>query len=729
MSKRNAHGILVFSIPTLVIFFIYLRTLCPTIFTGDSGELSFVACTLGIAHPPGYPLLTILGKLAAIFGFNNPAYALNLLSALAAAASCGIFALTIRRLISDNAHFENFVASLAFAAGGILWGTSAALWQTAAAFEVYSLGILIVSAIVLTMVMYSKIDNNKYIYLSLYLLSLGISNHLTAITILPAILILGFGRRISTRDIPILAGLFIIGLTLYLYIPIRSSQNPIADWNHPANLKAFWEHITAKRYQGYFSGFSADSFSANLSGSLRVLSRQIPAGLTLLGVFGFISAMRKKFAIALSIALVFNIVLVSFYEIPDNEQYLLPASLILTIGLVLFIFKVSSLFSKRRQYLIAAVILTIVFALSIYRNYKSSNLSNNTLAYDYGTDILNSVGKNSVLISSGDNATFPLLYLSHVEDKRPDVQIYDPVITSRYLSRVLYPPVGNSQLTGKQLCLRMIYMNPNSSYLVKDHLRGGENPFDYRDFALTSNGLVYRWGNWPIDSTIIDIYKTGVSAESYRNLNFRGSTTLCNYYLAVGEHKQELSGGGKVPVEFHKAREIAAKLENASLHNAMGIFFRRMQLNPLADKEFEFALQSRDLTTKVKSDILTNVANLRKDAGKFEDAMDLYNQALGINPDNLSAMYNLNLTSAYKELSVNNYHSAIEYFIKATAYPAVDPNIFLNIAIIYDRHLGVPDSALIYYGKYLDNARPGNRSEQVKERIDEIQNSKKAGVE
>jgi len=42
-------------------FAAYLLTLCPTVYVGDSGELTTAAATLGIPHPPGYPLYVLLG--------------------------------------------------------------------------------------------------------------------------------------------------------------------------------------------------------------------------------------------------------------------------------------------------------------------------------------------------------------------------------------------------------------------------------------------------------------------------------------------------------------------------------------------------------------------------------------------------------------------------------------------------------------------------------------------
>ena len=47
----------------LLVFLLYLATTCPTVYFGDSGELIAAADSLGVAHPPGYPLYTLLGRL------------------------------------------------------------------------------------------------------------------------------------------------------------------------------------------------------------------------------------------------------------------------------------------------------------------------------------------------------------------------------------------------------------------------------------------------------------------------------------------------------------------------------------------------------------------------------------------------------------------------------------------------------------------------------------------
>jgi hypothetical protein len=63
--------VLLFTIPFVISLAAYANTLCLTLYAGDSGELSAAAYTLGIAHPPGYPLLMILGRVFLLLSFGN----------------------------------------------------------------------------------------------------------------------------------------------------------------------------------------------------------------------------------------------------------------------------------------------------------------------------------------------------------------------------------------------------------------------------------------------------------------------------------------------------------------------------------------------------------------------------------------------------------------------------------------------------------------------------------
>src|SRR4051812_29274974 len=78
---------------------VYLRTMCRTIYVGDSGELAAAVHVLGIPHPPGYPLYVLLGKLFSVLvPIGKPALRLNLFSAVCAGASAVFLFFTLREL-------------------------------------------------------------------------------------------------------------------------------------------------------------------------------------------------------------------------------------------------------------------------------------------------------------------------------------------------------------------------------------------------------------------------------------------------------------------------------------------------------------------------------------------------------------------------------------------------------------------------------------------------------
>ena len=50
----------------IVSFLVYVTTVAPDVGFTDSGELAAVCTTLGVAHPTGYPLYTLLGHVSTL---------------------------------------------------------------------------------------------------------------------------------------------------------------------------------------------------------------------------------------------------------------------------------------------------------------------------------------------------------------------------------------------------------------------------------------------------------------------------------------------------------------------------------------------------------------------------------------------------------------------------------------------------------------------------------------
>src|SRR5262245_53907501 len=64
---------------------VYFYTLAPSVMGGDAGELVASVWRLNVAHPPGYPLYHLLGRLFCALPFGSVAWRMNLFS-----AACGL---------------------------------------------------------------------------------------------------------------------------------------------------------------------------------------------------------------------------------------------------------------------------------------------------------------------------------------------------------------------------------------------------------------------------------------------------------------------------------------------------------------------------------------------------------------------------------------------------------------------------------------------------------------
>ena len=128
-------------------FVVYLRTLTPGVGFIDSGELAAVACTLGIAHPTGYPLFTLLGWIFSHLPIpGEEIYRLNVMAALFSAAGIFVFFQLMVFLLRRFGPAQRGPAGVLIpaACSALLLGFSETYWAQATAVEVYSLHLLFV---------------------------------------------------------------------------------------------------------------------------------------------------------------------------------------------------------------------------------------------------------------------------------------------------------------------------------------------------------------------------------------------------------------------------------------------------------------------------------------------------------------------------------------------------------------------------------------------------------
>jgi Flp pilus assembly protein TadD len=680
--------------------------------------------SLGIAHPPGYPLLTLLGKFYLTFIPGNTAFVLNILSSLLTACAAGIGAIVMRDVLFRNEHRNEAQSVVISSCVGCLFGFGNALWASAVGIEVHSLGIVLILLSLWSLNLFFETGKSRHILLSVYLLSLGMANHLTAVALGPPILYALIRARAPLR-IWIYSGLlFIFGLTIYLYIPIRSLNDLIQNWDNLASPGALWDHLTAKRYQGYMTGVTPENFFENFGRSLALLAGQFPVWLGLLGMFGLAVAKKigKPFKVAAVLIIAYNLITVALYDIPDIDQYYLPSYFLATLGVAALLLWLWERLVRTKQsaagWPVYALSIILV-VLTIATNYRKNDQSHNRLSYIYGMNILNCVPKNSILISSGDNSNSTVQYLHFVEGVRSDLEIYDPLKTTGLLRKKLMVEKGGLG-TGAELCMRMLSAYPERSYLSKEHMLRKNSAFNYNSMTLTPHGMVYRLGNFPIDMAIWNRLEFPKS-DDITNIDVKGLTMLCNLYLNRGEDRQRAGDSTAAYRDFMQACDLASISSEATVHNSLGIFFRRHRISGLAEDEYRKALESRHLTADEKANIFVNLGNLRKDHGKFDEAIELYNRAIGINGENIEARYNLALTRAYLAVNAGQYADAVRGFEEALTISVADPRLIYNLGVLYDINLHDTARAIYNYRKFVEIVSPDiPESRTAQKRIEEL---------
>ncbi|RKX19380.1 MAG: hypothetical protein DRP26_03530 [Candidatus Zixiibacteriota bacterium] len=702
---------------------LYVKTLCPTVYVGDSGEFNTVAYTLGIAHPPGYPLYTLIGWLVCQVPLSTIAIRMNFASALFASVSVYIIYLLIKRLLSAGNDKTSLQIKILSLSGALIWGMSNTLWASSVGSEVYTFGLAIVAGFIYMCARCLESFNPRYFIFAIYLLALALTNHLSAIAVVPLVLIIIPIQKNRMKYLLMAVIIFILTLTLYLYIPLRSANFPLMDWSHPANLKALIDHITASRYRAYIADFSIVNILINLKRFFYIIPYEFP--LAPLGFLGIVVLTKRSFklGIALILTAIINITLSTLYEIPDIESYFLTTIFITVIGFIVFtkfcidIFQ--RLFPKTNAitYIVFMFVLIVMF-FELKHNYNVNDKSNTRLAETYALNILNSLPENALLITVGSSASPPCLYLRYVENRRPDIHLYDSVSNTVRLARLVGFQENVGSISERYVALTMLNSWPGEAFLGRDHLWGADNPFDYRKLPVSGYGLVYRYGKKaPADLSAWQKMKIPLIDPDTANLGFMEKTTFSNYYLAWGEDLLTAGKKKEANEKFIAVDRLAEYVFDPDFHNALGIFYRRQGLNDLAMKQYQRALQSWFLPSSVKADVLVNIGNLYRDKRNLTSAKEKYQQALEINKNNKEAKYNLALTDAYINLNSKKYKSAVDNFAEAIKIDPSEPMLYYNIGLIYDSFLADTALALQYYKLFLKRASDIPLSTSVAKRI------------
>jgi hypothetical protein len=449
----------------ILAFTVYLATLCPTVNFIDSGELATDVYTLGIPHPTGYSLFTLLGYIFSHLplGFRV-IYQLNLMAAVLCSGAVFVFFRLILFIMNDVAakgEKERKTSELATkdaVLSRLLPASFATLvlcfsetyWSQALSIEVYSLHLLLVG-LVLTLFIKAVYINllpegerkkispdNRYWFAFAFVLGLSFTNHGTTILLAPAFLVtyfylFGITSSRSWKSVVSLAVPFFLGLSALLYLPLRASQHPVMNWGDPETLEKFFWHVRGRQYTVWLfeSWETAAKQFKYFVDTLGTKFAYVPLILAAIGCWNLFKTDRQLFGFTLLLFL--GCIGYSInYDIHDIDSYFLLAYV--TVALWTAFGVRVLLASARSSSSVAALGAGLLFACGylVYHNIDEVSEHTTYVVEDYTRAVFQSTEPQSIVISyQWDYFVSASLYFQLVEKERPDLVIIDKELLRR----------------------------------------------------------------------------------------------------------------------------------------------------------------------------------------------------------------------------------------------------------------------------------------------------------
>jgi hypothetical protein len=429
--RLTAPAICVGSGLVLAFLALYVQTAARSIVVGDNPELVTTAVTLGVAHPPGYPLLLLLGHLFSFLPVEPVPFRLNLLAGMCGAATVALVYLSAWRLSQSWP-----AAALAAAA----LGTNPLFWSWSLAFEAFGLNNVLAATLIYLMVLWQhQPERSAYLVAGAFVGGLGLANHQTIVLIAPAVLCLtwrGFLRR--PRLIAACLAAMGAGMLPYAYIPWAAARHPFLNWGDVASVQDFVALVSRADY-GTGQLVSAEHFRGGSPVdrllALTVSFSPIEAPLLMLGGVEAYRQSRAYFRFFLTAFVVAGPAFVAYANMDLSKETALfilerffllshvAAAPVMALGAILLARLFSGVAGKRLAYPALTLGSLAALVILVVAEYRRVDQSHNYIAEGYAHQVLDSLPPGALLFAAADEHCFPLAYAQTVEGKRRDVTL------------------------------------------------------------------------------------------------------------------------------------------------------------------------------------------------------------------------------------------------------------------------------------------------------------------
>ena len=223
---------------------VYWQTLCPTVPGGDSGELIQVAIEMGVAHPPGYPTWTMMAYAFSRLPWGEPAWRVNLSSAVCGALSSALLSAAIGSWVG--------CAWTGIAAGGA-FAFSPLVWMYAVQGEVFALNNLMNALLLFLLVRYDAQPTLGRACAGAFAIGLALTNQHTIVFFCAPYavwaLLVGGRALLTPRALACLVLSGLLGLSPYAYLVlVGGEQAAWGSWGDTSSVQGFFTHVLRREY-------------------------------------------------------------------------------------------------------------------------------------------------------------------------------------------------------------------------------------------------------------------------------------------------------------------------------------------------------------------------------------------------------------------------------------------------------------------------------------------------
>lgn len=224
--------------------------------------------------------------------------------------------------------------------------------------------------------------------------------------------------------------LFAIGVSPYIYLPIRSSQDGVFIFMAKANTwESFWWTILRNIYNNDET-LSLQLFADQAKEFLRLFLDDFSFLWVLAFIGGYILFRKnRKIPVFYLSAFFITVFMVVFFNKTNSDSiwvmknFLIPSQYILFIFILAGIFHTMNILDKRIYGYFFAIVLAVAILYSGAGHFRANYNRYNYITYDFGNNALMTLEPHSFYIAEGD-FVMPISYERMIEHKANNIDVF-----------------------------------------------------------------------------------------------------------------------------------------------------------------------------------------------------------------------------------------------------------------------------------------------------------------